>query len=158
MVTPWIAASSLFAGFTTYYSHQAFTLGRRTGLLLAAMSIPACANVAICLWLIPRFGLQGAMWATTTSYGIGLIASWVLGRRALPLPLPTLALAKAGAASAIMALAVAGLPCPGGVIELALKAGAGIVVYGVAAYALDISGLRSRSREALLFLRSRAMA
>ncbi len=37
MVTPWIAASTLFAGLTTYYSHQAFTLGRRTGLLLAAM-------------------------------------------------------------------------------------------------------------------------
>src|SRR6185437_1494756 len=35
-VTPWIAASALFSGLTTYYSHQAFTLGRRTGLLLFA--------------------------------------------------------------------------------------------------------------------------
>ena len=33
-VTPWIAASALFSGLTTYYTHQAFTLGRRTGLLI----------------------------------------------------------------------------------------------------------------------------
>ncbi len=68
-VTPWIAASALFSGLTTYYTHQAFTLGRRTGLLLFAMSIPAAANVGLNLVLIPRMGLTGAMVATTASYG-----------------------------------------------------------------------------------------
>ncbi|HEY1426829.1 MAG TPA: lipopolysaccharide biosynthesis protein, partial [Caulobacteraceae bacterium] len=52
-VTPWIAASALFGGLTTYYTHQAFTLGRRTGLLLLAMSIPAGANLILNLVLIP---------------------------------------------------------------------------------------------------------
>jgi O-antigen/teichoic acid export membrane protein len=158
MVTPWIAASTLFSGFTNCYAHQAFMLGRRTGLMLAAMSIPACVNIGMCLVLIPRFGLQGAMWAATASYGVGLIASLALGRRAQPLPLPTLALAKAGAASAVMGLVVAALPSPGGIVELALKAGVGVMVYALAGYALDISGLRSRSREALLTLRARVAA
>ena len=38
-IAPGIAASAFFAGVTTYYFHTAFTLGRRTGLLLAAMAI-----------------------------------------------------------------------------------------------------------------------
>ena len=80
-VTPWIAASALFVGPDHLLHPPAFTLGRRTGLLLVAMSIPAAANVGLNLVLIPRFGLTGAMWATTASYGLGLAASIALGRR-----------------------------------------------------------------------------
>jgi O-antigen/teichoic acid export membrane protein len=154
-VTPWIAASALFAGLTTYYSHQAFTLGRRTGLLLLAMAIPAAANIALCLVLIPRFGLPGAMWATTASYALGLAASLTLGRLARAMPIPLAAIAKAAFASALMAAAVAALPALGGALELAIKAIVGIVTYGLAAYALDIGGLRSRAGDLTAMLRSR---
>ena len=135
-VTPWIAASALFAGLTTYYTHQAFTLGRRTGLLLAAMSLPAAANIALCFILIPRFGLNGALWATTTSYGVGLIASVTLGRLAQPPALPAL----------------------GGVTELLLKAAAGALVYGAAAYVLNVADLRHRAGDLFASLRARVAA
>jgi O-antigen/teichoic acid export membrane protein len=148
-VTPWIAASALFAGLTTYYTHQAFTLGRRTGLLLFAMSLPAAANLAMCLILIPSMGLKGALIATTASYGLGLVVSIVLGQLAQPLPLPLGAFARAAIASALMGLVVAGLPALGGVLELGLKAGVGAMVYAAAAYALDIAELRSKGRQAL---------
>ena len=154
-VTPWIAASALFAGLTTYYSHQAFTLGRRTGLLLLAMAIPAATNIALCVVLIPRFGLPGAMWATTASYAVGLAASLTLGRLARPLPIPLASIAKAALASAPMAAAVAALPAFGGGLELALKASVGLFVYGLAAYALNIGGLRSRAGDLTAMLRSR---
>jgi len=154
-VTPWIAASALFMGLTNSYTHQAFMLGRRTGLLLAAMSLPAAANLALCFWLIPRFGLAGAVWATTASYGIGLVASAALGRFAEPLPIPVAAIARTAAATAIMGLAVAALPSLGGLAELALKAGVGAAVYALAAYGLDIAGLRSRGRSALGVLKLR---
>jgi O-antigen/teichoic acid export membrane protein len=154
-VTPWIAASALFAGLTTYYTHQAFTLGRRTGLLLLAMSIPAAANVGLCLVLIPRLGLQGAMIATTASYGLGLAASIGLGRFAQPLPLPLGAAAKAAIASAVMGVVVSRLPSLGGALELGLKALTGAVVYAALAYALDIAELRSKSRGAIGVLRAR---
>jgi O-antigen/teichoic acid export membrane protein len=157
-VTPWIAASALFAGLTTYYTHQAFTLGRRTGLLLLAMSIPAAANVGLNLLLIPRLGLEGAMIATTASYGLGLAASIGLGRFAQRLPLPLGAVAKAALASAIMGLAVSRLPSLGGVAELGLKAFVGVIVYGALAYALDIAELRSKGRGAIGALRMRVAA
>jgi O-antigen/teichoic acid export membrane protein len=154
-VTPWIAASSLFAGLTTYYTHQAFTLGRRTGLLLLAMSVPAALNVALNLWLIPRLGLTGALVATTVSYGVGLLISAVLGRAAQSLPLPIGALAKAALAAAIMGVIVVRLPSLGGAAELGLKAGVGMLVYSVAAFVLDVADVRTRARQAALMFRTR---
>jgi O-antigen/teichoic acid export membrane protein len=143
-VTPWIAASALFSGLTVYYLNPAFALARRTGLLLLAMAIPAAANIALNLVWIPRYGLDGAMWATAASYGLGMVASFVLGRRALPLPIPVTAIARAGGASAIMALAVRALPSSGGIVELMEKATCGVLVYGALAIALDLAGARGR--------------
>jgi O-antigen/teichoic acid export membrane protein len=143
-VTPWIAASAFFAGVTTYYLLTAFTLGRRTKLLLLSMAIPASANLVLTLVLIPRFGLSGAMWATFASYAVGAVAAYGLGRRAMPLPLPWATLAKAGLGAALMAAAVALTPALGGGAELMLKAAVGVLVYALAALALDIAGARSR--------------
>jgi len=143
-VTPWIAASGWLSGVTTYYLLQAFTLARRTSLLIVSMSAPAAANVLLNLVLIPRIGLDGALWATTTSYGLGAVAAWALGRRACPLPIPWRVLAKAGVACATMALAVRLLPSPGGLPELVLKAGVGAAVYGAIVLTLDVGGLRGR--------------
>lgn len=157
-VTPWVAASAFLSGVTTYYFAQAFTLARRTRLLLAAMAIPALANVALNLVLIPRMGLTGAMAATVISYGLGLAASLALGRGPLALPIPWRALGEAAFATAAMALAVSRLPAPGGVLELGLKAGVGALVYGAVVFALDAGGLRSRGGAAVRMLRARAAA
>jgi O-antigen/teichoic acid export membrane protein len=143
-VTPWIAASGLFSGLTIYYFNPAFALARRTGLLLAAMAVPAVANIGLNLVLIPRFGLDGAMWATTASYGLGMATSFALGRRALPLPIPVSAIVRAAGASLVMALAVLSLPSPGGFAELVEKSACGALVYGLLAVVLDLGGVRER--------------
>ncbi|WP_340646317.1 lipopolysaccharide biosynthesis protein [Phenylobacterium sp.] len=157
-VTPWIALSGLLAGLTTYYFHQAFTLGRKTSFLLVAMAVPAAANVALNLILIPRFGLDGALWATPASYALGLAASVLLGRRSVDLPIPWLTLIQAVGASALMALVVSSIPAFGGLLELALKAVVGAVVYGVVIALVDAGALRSRGREAFRTFRSRSAA
>lgn len=157
-VTPWIAASGLLGGLTTYYLAQAFTLGRRTGLLLVAMAVPAVANILLNLVLIPRLGLTGALAATVISYGLGAVATWALGRRAQPLPIPWRALAEAGVATLAMGLVVSRLPSLGGLPELALKACAGAVVYGAIIALLDAGGLRSRALDLLRTRRARAAA
>lgn len=146
LVTPWIALSALLSGMTVYYFHQAFTLGRRTGWLLAAMSVPALANVMLNIVLIPRFGVQGAAWATAASFAVGLIASWAMGRRILPLPVPWRCLMTCGVSCAVMALAVWFLPAIGGFPELMLDASVGAAVYGVCAFALNAGGVRDLTR------------
>ena len=154
-VTPWIAASAFLSGVTVYYFHTAFTLARRTHLLMAVMALPALANLALNLILVPRLGLAGALWATLVSYGLGALASWSLGRRVLALPVPWSVLAKAGAATALMALAVLLVPPVGGVVELGLKAGLGAAVYGACALAFDLAQLRSRGLKLARALQTR---
>lgn len=154
-VTPWVAFAGLLSGLTTYYLHQAFTLGRRTHLLMVAMSIPALGNVALNLVLIPRFGLDGAMWSTAASYLLGAVAAFVLGRRAQPLPIPWNTLLRAGAATLLMSLAVIQLPAWGGPAELFGKASVGVAVYGLCAWLLDAGGVRERGLIVLRGLRGR---
>jgi len=144
-VTPWIAASAFFSGLTTYYFHTAFKLARRSRRLLAAMAVPAVANLALNLYLIPRFGLDGALWATLASYILGAAASFGLGRGALALPIPWAAIGRAAPATAIMAAVVVALPSTGGIAELALKATVGAAVYVAAAFCLDLCGARTHA-------------
>lgn len=141
-VTPWIALSALLFGLTAYYFGQAFTLGKKTRLLLIAMAIPAGLNVALNLVLVPRFGLMGAAWATAASFGLGMVATLLMGRRVVPLPIPWESLARCGVATGLMALAVSRLPAIGGFGELILDAGVGVLVYAAAALVLNAAGVR----------------
>ena len=153
-ITPWIALSSLLAGCTTYYFHQAFTLGRRTELLLVVMLVPALANVLLNLALIPIFGVLGAAFATAASFAIGLAASVALGRRAMPLPVPWDTLVRCGVASLAMAMVVSRLPALGGVAELGLDASVGGLTYGAAALILNAAGVRDVAQRLITARRS----
>ena len=143
-VIPWIAASGFFGGLTTYYLDHAFTLARRPGMLIASMAAPAAASLTLNVLLIPRFGLDGAMWASTTAFATGALASWFLARRVLPMPVPWRTLATAGFSALVMAGAVRGLPALGGVPELLMKALVGALAYTLIALFLDVAGVRSR--------------
>jgi O-antigen/teichoic acid export membrane protein len=154
-VTPWIALSAFLSGMTVYYFHQAFTLGRRTGWLLAAMCVPAVANVLLNLVLIPRYGVMGAAWSTAASFAIGAVASIAVGRRIMPLPIPWNALTRCGLACIAMALVVLMLPPLGGFLELMLDASVGALVYAVCAYALNAGGVRDLVKRLRVFIRAR---
>ena len=154
-VTPWIAASAFMAGVTTYYFHTAFTLARRTKLLMLAMAAPALSNLVLNWILIPRFGLDGALWATLASYGLGAAASSILGRRALALPVPWGPLVRAGLSTLVMALVVSWVPAWGGLLELIAKAAVGAVVYGAVALALNVCDLRIQTGRMVRALQAR---
>lgn len=154
-VTPGIALSSLMAGFSTYYVLTAFTLAKRTGVLLVCMAAPLTANVLLNIVLIPRFGLEGAVAATVLSFAFGLVLGAVISRRVGALPLPWQAVGRSLVACAAMALAVRALPALGGLPELILKCGTGALVYGAAALALDAGGCRRLGGQALGKLRAR---
>ena len=157
-VTPWIAIGALFSGMTTYYFHTAFTLARRTKRLLLAIAIPAGLNVALTLVLIPRYGLDGALWSTALSYGLGMVVSWALGLNVMPLPIPWPTLGKVMAATGLMAAVVLILPSVGGVVEVLLKATAGGLAYVFGVLAFDAAGARSRVGEGLRMLRARTLS
>ncbi|MFP1131667.1 lipopolysaccharide biosynthesis protein [Asticcacaulis sp. W401b] len=148
-VTALISVGALLSGFNTYYFLQAFTLSKKTKLLTVAMAIPAMANVGLNLWLIPLYGLWGAGLATALSFGIGLVGSWALGRRAIALPVPWRDLMLTAAATLVMVLCVRLIPAFGGIGELVLKGVTGVVVYAVLALALNLNDVRANSQRFL---------
>ncbi|HST92086.1 MAG TPA: lipopolysaccharide biosynthesis protein [Brevundimonas sp.] len=157
-VTPWIALSALLFGLTAYYFGQAFTLGKKTKRLLAAMAIPAGLNVVLNLILVPRFGLMGAAWATAASFAAGMIATMLIGRRVMALPVPWESLIRCSVATAAMALVVSRLPAIGGFPELMLDASVGGLVYAAAALTINAAGVRDVAVRLLAQIRARRAA
>lgn len=148
-IAPWTAASALLGGLMIHYFSESFQLTRRTDLRAALVAAPALANIGLNLVMIPAFGLMGAVAATVIAYALGVALMALVGRRFLPLPADPKVLAKTAAGCAAMALVVTALPSWGGVSELALKAGAGAAVYALAAFVLDIGGVRGWVRDRL---------
>ena len=157
-VTPWIALSALLYGMTAYYFGQAFTLGRRTKMLLVAMIVPAAANVVLNIILIPHFGVLGAAWATAISFGLGMLVTLLLGRGVLPLPIPWDPLVRCLIATGIMALAVGTLPAIGGLPELVMDAGVGGIVYAACALIMNAAGVRDILLDLIARFRARSVA
>lgn len=153
-VTPLISLGALFSGFNTYYFLQAFTLAKRTQLLIVAMAIPAVSNITLNLLLIPVFGLTGAAIASALSFVIGLLASWLLGLRTLALPVAGLDLFNTAACTLFMMAMLSLLPSDGGLLELAAKAVTGVFVYGALAWLMDLNGIRGPAQR--LYQRLRA--
>lgn len=162
-VTPLISIGALLSGFNTYYFLQAFTLARKTRLLIAAMAVPAVANIVLNLVLIPVMGLIGAALASALSFGLGLVTSWWLGRRTLALPVPVTELSKGGLCVCVMMAILALLPRFGAglgsdVAELSVKAVAGVIIYGCLAWLLNLNDVRNLCGRLFQRLKARAIA
>jgi O-antigen/teichoic acid export membrane protein len=149
-IIPWIALSGLINGFVLHYVSEAFQLSRRTGLRAALMVVPAVANVALNIVLLPWIGLMGAVYATVACYALALLLLAVVGRRLAPLAWPWTDFLRIAGACAAMAIAVRLMPAPGGVAELSLKACVGALVYVLAALAFNAAGARAAAQQFIL--------
>jgi O-antigen/teichoic acid export membrane protein len=72
---------------TTAITVTQLTATRRTGALAMATGVAAVVNVCLCLALIPAAGLDGATWASSTSYLVLTGSYLLLGARAWPIRL-----------------------------------------------------------------------
>ncbi len=158
-IMPWIAFVGVMNGFIAYYAQRAFMLSRKTGLLAMTMIPPVIVNVILNIWLIPLYGLSGAVWATLAAYGVGLVLSFVVARRSFPLPLPVKALVQSAFACVVMA--GAGLVLPDAVdqladvLELLVKASVGAVVYASVVMSLNTANCRTLARDVLDKIKTR---
>jgi len=143
---PGIALAGFFNGLLVYYWTEAFQLTRKSLRRALYMLVPTVFNLAANLVLIPWLGLMGAVYATVASYLLGNVVMALGGRGLFAMPLPLDSAARVLLATAIMVAAVWWLPDPGGLVELALKAVVGILVYAAAAWWLDAGGVRDLIR------------
>ncbi len=158
-VTPLISLGALFSGLNTYYFLQAFTLARKTRLLVVAMAVPAVSNIALNLLLIPLMGLMGAAVASCLSFALGLLGSWLLGLKTLALPVPMLELGKTLLSVAVMMAAVALVPSLNlPILDLIVKGTTGVLVYAGLAWLFDLNDIREPALKIVNRLRSKVFA
>jgi O-antigen/teichoic acid export membrane protein len=146
MIIPWITLAGLMNGITTYYLLAAFTLSKRTGIMVLVTAVPAGLNIALNFLLLPSMGLMGAVAATILAYAVGMVMTTMIGRRHFDLPLPLMEAAKTAAACGLMAIVVLSLPLPAQMADffkLVLMAGVGAVVYAIAAWLLNLADCRN---------------
>ena len=142
---PWLALAALLSGFNLYYWSEAFQLRRRTALRAAVMLAPGIAQLALTIWLAPRYGAVGAAAAAAGAALVGSLALIGIGRSLLSLPFPLKPLTRIAIACTLMSACVISLPSPGGFVELALKASIGALVYTALTITLDAK-LRASTR------------
>ena len=145
-IMPIIAFAGVLNGMISYYAQRAFMLSGKTKMFVWAMVPPVVLNIALNILLIPIYGLMGAVYATFASYLLGLILALAVGRKYYPLPLPIKASLQIGFACLIMAGVILSIPIPKGthdIIEIIIKAGIGIAVYGVLSFGMNTANCRS---------------
>ncbi|KQT48100.1 polysaccharide biosynthesis protein [Devosia sp. Leaf420] len=144
---PVVALAWLFRSITYQLLHASFQVRRKPGLMLAQGIITLALNAAALFILVPRFGLLGAAWSLVLSEAMGMAMGYWLTRWAHPLPIDIRSIGKVGLATLCMAVpaflldqSLGGF----GIIDIALPVIAGVLAYGIAAYGLDIAGVRTR--------------
>lgn len=144
-IMPAIAFAGVMNGMISYYAQRAFMLSGKTHMFVWAMVPPVLINIGMNLILIPKFGLMGAVWSTVVAYAVGLVIALAVGRRYFPIPIPVKAFLQITFACLVMAGLVMAIPIPDGtpdIIEILIKAGVGIAVYGLICFSTNTAGCR----------------
>ncbi|MDB2437236.1 polysaccharide biosynthesis C-terminal domain-containing protein [Hellea sp.] len=145
-VMPLIAFAGVLNGLISYYAQRAFMLSGKTSMFMWAMVPPVVLNIGLNIWLIPLYGLMGAVYATVISYALGFVLAIIVGRRFYPLPIPFRAVLEIGFACGCMALSVLALPDLSqfhDFIALAIKAITGASVYALVCMVINAANSRS---------------
>lgn len=145
MVMPLIAFAGVLNGFINYYIQRAFMLSGVTRSFVWVMIPPFVLNIGLNLWLIPAYGLMGAVYATIAAYSLGAVLAFIIARRYYPLPLPTKAIAQISFACAVMYAGVSVMPWSDewpDVIRLLAKAAWGMAIYGAVCWVINAANCR----------------
>lgn len=107
-VVPLVAIGAFMWGLMHSYLYG-LALHKRSDLQAVCLLAAAVLNVLLNYLLVPRYGYMGAAWSTLLSYGVALLAAFMLSRRRFTWSFPFALLAKAATAAAVMALVSIGV-------------------------------------------------
>lgn len=86
-----VVAASMWLGGAATYLNRHLELGKRFGTLSGVTMVGSVVNVALNLWLVPRFGMIGAAWATLGNRLLNAVVFFVMrDRRLVEFPLTQL--------------------------------------------------------------------
>jgi len=150
---PYLAVGVVFQILNQQYMHTSFLLSKRNIFYLINTGSILLFNVIVSSLLIARFGVMGAVWGRIGTEAFGFFGSLILSRSAFTMPFPLDRILRIIVAVGAMALVVRVLATSGadqGPTLLFAEIPAGIAVYAIVAWLLDIGGLRAGLRGLLL--------
>jgi O-antigen/teichoic acid export membrane protein len=83
-LVPWIVMGYLFHALFSLFD-LSILQAKRTGSVFIISLIAFTANIALNLAMVPRWGMDGAAWATTIAYGVEAIGAFILAQRVFAL-------------------------------------------------------------------------
>ena len=156
MIMPLIAFAAVLNGMISYYAQRAFMLSGKPMTFIWALLPPVILNIVLNFTLIPKFGLMGAVYATVIAYSLGLVLSFMIGRKLYALPLPIKQTLLIILACCVMAIGVKLMPIPeawADWIKVLFMSGFGGLIYMLMVWMLNIANCRALIKD---FLSARA--
>ena len=139
---PWISVAIFIFVTKAFIFDLVFHLTKKTRIVAWMAATAALLNIMLNFWLIPKYGYMGAVYATVSSYTIGLILSIILGRPLFVFSTPFLPLVKIITAVSVMVLFLLLLRDYEGWGWLILQSILGGVIYLIMALLLNITDSR----------------
>jgi O-antigen/teichoic acid export membrane protein len=148
VLIPLLAISRGIDAFSQYYLHLGFQILERPLLQVACGAVTLIVNVSLAAILVPSQGVQGAAYSLLIGDIVGLVISFSLLRAVFPMPIPVRSLVRVGLCTTVMVAVCAPLAhsLEGRPLwSLLIVPVAGVLIYGAAAYVLNVAKVRTQT-------------
>ncbi|HQT75489.1 MAG TPA: oligosaccharide flippase family protein [Rhodopila sp.] len=152
-LVPIMSFSALARGVRSHFIDHAFHLSGRPLMMLWTYGPAAVVNIALNLYIVPRYGMFGAAWTALLCQAGVVVGGWFLGTALFPIWLPFWQVVRCVLAVVPMAAALVLVRFPLDWYGLSAAIAMGGAIYIVCAALLDVGEIRSQG---LAFLRRRA--
>jgi O-antigen/teichoic acid export membrane protein len=143
-IIPVVALGTFLAGLKAYHFDAAFQFAHRTVSQVWIVLVAAVVNVGLNLLAIPRWGINGAAWASAGAFVIAIGLTIVVGRRHVALPVPPGPALKVLLAAGVMGLLLLPLRAYVNPAAVAGQIAGGAAVYAAVLLACDFMDLRTQ--------------
>ena len=140
---PIMSFTALARGLRAHFVDHAFHLSGRPLLMLWTYVPATVVNIALNLYIVPRYGMMGAAWTALACQGATVVGGWFLGTSLFPVWLPLGQVITCVLAVIPMGAALELIQFPLGWFGLFAAIAMGGALYLLAAAALDVGGVRS---------------
>jgi O-antigen/teichoic acid export membrane protein len=146
---PIMSFTALARGLRSHFIDHAFHLSGRPLLMLWTYGPATVINIALNIYVVPRYGMMGAAWTALFCQCATVVVGWFLGTSLFPVWLPIGQVFTCGLAILPMALALTLVRFPLNWVGLLTAIALGTAVYIVSAISLNVGEVRSIGLSAL---------
>jgi O-antigen/teichoic acid export membrane protein len=146
---PIMSFTALARGVRSHFIDHAFHLSGRPLLMLWTYGPATVMNIALNIYVVPRYGTMGAAWTALFCQGATVVVGWFLGTSLFPIWLPLRQVFTCGLALVPMILALTLIRFPLNLVGLMAAIALSSALYIVSAIALDVGEMRSIGLAAL---------